>query len=208
MLSGLAEWVAGVVDQLGYVGLLLLVALENLFPPLPSELILPLAGFLVGQGRMDFVLAFAFSTAGSLVGAMLLYGIGAVVGEERVRRWVRRIPLLEERDVDIGQDWFARHGGKAVFFGRLVPIVRSVISLPAGLERMPLWRFVIFTTAGSAIWNFLLIGGGWYLGERWEDIRPWISRYEIVVIVVVAVAFLAFVAYRFRRRRREADGAR
>jgi membrane protein DedA with SNARE-associated domain len=208
VLSGLAEWVAGVVDQLGYVGLLLLVALENLFPPLPSELILPLAGFLVGQGRMDFVLAFAFATAGSLLGAMLLYGIGAVVGEERIRRWVRRIPLLDERDVDIGQDWFARHGGKAVFFGRLVPIVRSVISLPAGLERMPLWRFAIFTTVGSAIWNLLLIGGGWILGERWEDIRPWISRYEIVVIVLVTIAFLAFVAHRLRRWRRRADGAR
>ena len=207
MLSGLAEWVAGVVDQLGYVGLLLLVALENLFPPLPSELILPLAGFLVGQGRMDFIIAFGFATAGSLLGAMILYGIGAVVGEQRVRHWVRRIPLLEERDVDIGQDWFARHGGKAVFFGRLVPIVRSVISLPAGLERMPLWRFAIFTTAGSALWNLLLIGGGWFLGDRWEEIRPWISRYEIVVIVVVAVAFVAFVAYRFRRRRRQAGPA-
>ena len=205
MLSGLAEWVAGVVDQLGYVGLLLLVALENLFPPLPSELILPLAGFLVGQGRMDFFLAFAFATAGSLVGAVLLYGIGAVVGEERIRRWVRRIPLLEERDVDIGQDWFARHGGKTVFFGRLVPIVRSVISLPAGLERMSLWRFVIFTTAGSAMWNLLLIGGGWILGDRWEEIRPWLTLYEIVVLVVVAVAFLAFVAYRLRRRRGQAD---
>jgi membrane protein DedA with SNARE-associated domain len=207
VLSGLAEWVAGVVDQLGYVGLLLLVALENLFPPLPSELILPLAGFLVGQGRMDFVLAFAFATAGSLLGALMLYGIGAVVGEERVRRWIRRIPLLEERDVDIGQEWFGRHGGKAVFFGRLVPIVRSVISLPAGLERMPLWRFVIFTTAGSSLWNLLLIGSGWILGDRWEEIRPWITRYEIVVIVVVAVAFLAFVAYRLRRRRGRADRA-
>jgi membrane protein DedA with SNARE-associated domain len=207
VLSGLAEWVAGVVDQLGYVGLLLLVALENLFPPLPSELILPLAGFLVGQGRMDFVLAFAFATAGSVLGALMLYGIGAVVGEERVRRWIRRIPLLEERDVDIGQDWFVRHGGKAVFFGRLVPIVRSVISLPAGLERMPLWRFVIFTTAGSSLWNLLLIGAGWILGDRWEEIRPWITRYEIVVIVAVAVAFVAFVAYRLRRLRGRADGA-
>jgi membrane protein DedA with SNARE-associated domain len=205
VLSGLAEWVAGVVDQLGYVGLLLLVALENLFPPLPSELILPLAGFLVGQARMDFLLAFAFATAGSVLGAVLLYGIGALVGEDRIRRWVRRIPLLEERDVDIGQRWFARHGGKAVFFGRLVPIVRSVISLPAGLERMPMWRFVVFTTAGSALWNLLLIGGGWYLGDRWEEIRPWISRYEIVVIVVVAIAFVAFVAYRFRRWRRRVD---
>lgn len=202
MLSGLAEWVAGVVDQLGYAGLLLLIALENLFPPLPSELILPLAGFNVGQGRMDFLLALVASTAGSLLGALLLYALGAWVGERRIRTWVRRIPLLEERDVDYGVDWFARHGGAAVFFGRIVPIVRSMISLPAGLERMSLPKFVLYTAAGSAIWNTVLIGAGWILGDRWEDIRPWISRYEIAVIGLVAVAVAIFVVYRWRRRAR------
>lgn len=200
MLSGLAEWVAGVVDQLGYVGLMLLIALENLFPPLPSELILPLAGFLVGQGRMDFVAALAAATAGSLLGAVLLYGLGAWVGEQRIRLWVRRLPLLEESDVDRGVEWFGRHGGAAVFFGRLVPLVRSVISLPAGLERMPVWRFVAYTVAGSALWNLVLIGTGWLLGDRWEEIRPWISRYEYGVIGLLAVAFIGFVIYRWRRQ--------
>jgi membrane protein DedA with SNARE-associated domain len=202
VLSGLAEWVADVVDQLGYVGLMLLVALENLFPPLPSELILPLAGFLVGQGRMDFLTALGAATAGSLLGALLLYGLGAVVGERRIRAWVRRIPLLDETDVDRGQEWFARHGGAAVFFGRLVPIVRSAISVPAGLERMPLWKFVSYTVAGSAIWNLVLIGAGWVLGDRWEDIRPWVSRYEIIAVALIGIGVGAFVIYRWRRWRR------
>jgi membrane protein DedA with SNARE-associated domain len=208
VLSGLAEWVAGMVDQLGYIGLLLLVALENLFPPLPSELILPLAGFLVGQGRMSFLAALGAATAGSVLGALILYGLGAWVGEQRIRSWIRRIPLLDEGDVDRGVEWFERHGGKAVFFGRIIPLVRSVISLPAGIERMPLWRFVAYTVAGSAVWNVFLIGAGWMLGERWEAIRPWISRYEYGVIALLGIGVVAFVILRWRRQRRRTGRAR
>lgn len=201
MLSGLAEWVAEIVNVLGYAGLFLLVAVENLFPPIPSELILPLAGFLVSRGEMDFGLAATAATAGSLAGAMILYGIGALVGEDRIRRWIRRIPLVDERDADRGHAWFERHGGEAVLIGRLVPLVRSVVSLPAGVERMPLLRFVLYTVAGSLTWNVLMIGAGWFLGERWEDAKPWMSRYEIGVLAVLAVLVLAFVAHRIWSRR-------
>lgn len=196
----MAEWIAGIVDRLGEIGLFLLVAAENLFPPIPSELILPLAGFLVSRGDMDFVIALAVATAGSLAGALVLYGLGALVGEERIRRWIARTPLLDERDADRAHAWFARHGAEVVLFGRLVPVVRSVVSLPAGIERMPLGRFLVYTAIGSGAWNALLIGAGWALGERWDTIRPWLTRYELIVIGVLAALLAAFVAYRLRRR--------
>ena len=205
VLIGLAEWVADVVDELGYIGLALMVAAENLFPPIPSEIVLPLAGFLVAQERMGFVLAVVAATAGSLIGALVLYGLGAVVGEERIRRWIDRAPLLDGRDADRAHDWFARHGGKAVLLGRVIPLIRSVISLPAGIERMPIGRFIVYTALGSAAWNTMLIGAGVALGERWDVIRPWLSRYETIVLIGLGILFVAFVVVRLRQR--GSDGA-
>ena len=199
MLIDLAEWVVDVLDELGYLGVLLLIAAENLFPPMPSEIILPLTGVLIGQDRMWFPWALLASTGGSLVGALTLYGIGALFDPERIRGWIGRAPLLDVDDADRGRAWFDRHGRPAVLFGRLVPVVRSVISLPAGVERMPLLPFVAFTVAGSAVWNAVLIGSGWVLGEHWEVVRDWLERYQLIVIGVAVLAVVAFVARRLWR---------
>jgi len=198
LMAGLAAWVAQVVESLGYAGVAALIALENLFPPLPSELILPLAGFLAGQGRLSFGGAVAAATAGSLVGALVLYAAAAWLGERRLRAIVDRLPLVETADVDCANAWFARRGGSAVLIGRMVPVVRSLISLPAGLNRMPLPRFVAYTILGSAAWNMLLIGLGWVLGHRWEVIRQWAQVLEWLVLAVLAGLVIWFVWRRLR----------
>lgn len=205
-MGGLAQWIIEVVETLGYLGLAALIALENLFPPLPSELILPLAGFLTGRGEMSFPLAIAAATVGSVSGAVVLYGLGAAVGEERLRRWVRahgRWVLMSEGDLDRSHDWFERHGGTAVFFGRLIPGIRSFISIPAGVEKMPLWRFCLLTTAGSTLWNTALIAAGWILGDQWQRVRAYTSVIEYVVLALLLVAIGAFISRRVRARREE-----
>ncbi|HEX7067589.1 MAG TPA: DedA family protein [Candidatus Limnocylindria bacterium] len=198
LLSGLAGWATDVVESFGYVGVAMLITLENVFPPLPSELILPLAGFLAGQGRLSFVGAVSAATAGSLAGALILYAAAAWLGEARLRAIVERMPLVETADVDRANEWFARHGSSAVLIGRMVPVVRSLISLPAGLNRMPIRRFVAYTAIGSGAWNVLLIGLGWILGDRWELIRQWTQTLEWLVLGVLAGLVIWVVWRRLR----------
>jgi membrane protein DedA with SNARE-associated domain len=206
-MDSVAAWIVNVVDSLGYLGLALLIALENVFPPLPSELILPLAGFLTGRGEMSFPGAVLASTAGSLAGALVLYALGRGVGEDRIRRFVKargRWLMFEEEDLDRARAFFARYGSVAVFFGRLVPVVRSVISIPAGVQRMPLSTFCLYTTLGSLLWNTALIGLGWILGDQWESVRHYVRYLEWLVIAVIALGVLWFVMKRTARRRRVA----
>lgn len=198
LLAGIATWVTNVVESLGYVGVAALIALENLFPPLPSELILPLAGFLAGQGRLSFGGAVLAATAGSLAGALVLYAAAAWLGERRLVALVDRLPLVETADVHRASVWFARHGGAAVLIGRMVPVVRSLISLPAGLNRMSLPHFVAYTVIGSTAWNVLLIGLGWILGDRWEVIRQWAQVLEWLVLATLAGLVIGFVWRRLR----------
>nr|MDQ3328133.1 DedA family protein [Chloroflexota bacterium] len=149
LLAPIAEWIRDVVEGLGYAGIAFLILLENLIPPIPSELVLPFAGYLIDQGVYSPLGVLTAATTGSVVGALILYGLGAWFGEERVRGFVRRFGrwlFLREADVDRAEVWFIRHGAKAVLFGRLVPVVRSLVSLPAGVARMPLLQFVLFTT--------------------------------------------------------------
>lgn len=190
LLGDLTGWVTDVIESLGYWGLGFLVALENIFPPIPSEIILPLAGFLTGQGRMNYVLAVIAATIGSIVGALALYAVGYYFGERRVRwmivHWGKWLGFKEE-DVDKADEWFDRFGGIAVMTGRLMPIVRSLISIPAGLRRMPLTRFAIYTTIGSLAWNSVLIGAGWILGENWEEVEHYVAYLQYVVIAAVLV---------------------
>ena len=141
-LGGLTGWVAGVIDSLGEVGVGLLVALENLIPPVPSELVLTMAGYLAGNGRLNVVLVVIAATIGSVVGALILYWLGRMVGEDRLRRWLDRIPLVDADDLDKADRWFERHAWSAVLFGRMVPVVRSLVSIPAGANHMPIGRFV------------------------------------------------------------------
>ncbi|GAA4079235.1 hypothetical protein GCM10022233_68690 [Streptomyces shaanxiensis] len=198
-VGGVAGWAADLMEKLGGPGAGLAIALENLFPPLPSEVILPLAGFTASQGRMDVFAAVAWTTAGSLVGALVLYLLGALLGRDRLIAVASRLPLVKVADVERTEAWFLRHGTKAVFFGRFVPIFRSLISIPAGVERMRLPVFLALTAAGSLIWNTAFIAGGYALGARWHEVTDLVSLYSKAILVVVAVAVVAFLAVRLLR---------
>lgn len=202
MLDRLAEWVSQVVHTLGYPGLTILVALENLFPPIPSEVILPLAGFLTGQQRLSFPLVMLAATLGSLLGALALYGIGMAAGEQRVRRLVAthgRWLLLTPDDLTRSEVWFDRFGPVAVFAGRLVPVVRSLVSIPAGYRRMPLGQFLILTGGGSLLWNGALVSLGWAFGENWGRVERYIDWLQYAVVIAAVVLISRFFWHRTRR---------
>jgi membrane protein DedA with SNARE-associated domain len=200
-LTGLAGWAVDIVEKLGPTGVGLLVAAENLFPPLPSEVILPLAGYVASQGKMSLLAAIVGATLGSYLGALLLYWLGALLGRDRLRRIVDWLPLVDVADMDKAEEWFGRHGGKAVLIGRCVPLVRSLISIPAGIERMPVWRFSLYTLVGSAVWNTLFIVAGHQLGERWKDVGKYSDPLNYAVVVIIGLLVLRFVVKRLTRAR-------
>ena len=200
-LTGVASWVVDLMSALGPSGVAVAIFLENLWPPIPSEVILPLAGFTAARGGFTIVEAIGFATAGSLLGAWLLYGLGRMLGHERLVAIAERMPLVRADDIDRTTAWFRRHGGKAVFFGRMLPVFRSLISIPAGLEKMQFWLFSLLTLLGSAIWNTVFIGLGFLLGESWDAIGPWADALQYVVLAVVAVMILVWVIRRMREDR-------
>ncbi|MGW7520157.1 DedA family protein [Streptomyces sp. NPDC054796] len=187
------------MSSLGAVGAGIAIALENLFPPLPSEVILPLAGFTAHKGGMSLVAAIIWTTVGSLVGALALYGVGAVLGRERTVALAAKLPLLKVSDIEKTEAWFARHGTKAVFFGRMIPIFRSLISVPAGVERMRLTVFLVLTGLGSLLWNSIFILAGYGLGAQWHRITEYVGLYSKVVLGVAVLAVVAFVVLRAMR---------
>lgn len=201
--GGLTGLVTGLVERLGGPGAGLAVALENLFPPIPSEVILPLAGFTASRGDMSLAGAIAWTTLGSVLGALALYWIGAAFGRDRIRAVAARLPLVKVSDIDRTEAWFARHGGKAVFLGRMIPIFRSLISVPAGVERMPVSRFLLYTAAGSFIWNTTFVLAGYQLGENWASVEGYAGAFQKLVIVACALAAGWFVVARLARRRRD-----
>lgn len=208
MTQRLADWAVAIMDTLGYFGVFFLVALENLIPPIPSELILPLAGFSVVRGDLNLLGVMGAATLGSIIGALLLYAIGYYIGEARVRALLRRMeatPILSifvhEDDLDKAQRMFTRYGGAMVFFGRLVPVVRSLISIPAGFQRMSLLPFILYTALGSGIWNGLLVGAGYLLGAQWEVVREYTKYFEYGVILLIGLAILYFLFRRLTARR-------
>ncbi|MET8007023.1 DedA family protein [Nonomuraea glycinis] len=205
-LGGIAEWATGLMETLGAPGAGLAVALENLFPPLPSEVILPLAGFTVSKGELVLWQVLLWTTVGSVVGALALYGLGALLGRERMHALVAKVPLVKTEDVRKTEAWFADHGRKTVFFGRMIPIFRSLISIPAGVERMPLLPFVVFTAMGSFLWNTLLVMGGYLLGEQWSLVETYVGVITYVVIGLVLLAVAVFVWKRLADRRRAPQG--
>ncbi len=204
-LNVFAQWAIGLMEALGSVGAGVAVAIENLFPPIPSEVVLPLAGFTASQGTIVLWEVLVWTTVGSIVGALALYGLGAWLGPVRLRRIVDRMPLMKVSDVDRTEEWFARHGAKAVFFGRMIPIFRSLISIPAGVQRMPLMKFTLLTAAGSAIWNTVFVMAGFLLGEQWHRIEQYADGLQVIVIGAVIVAASMFVVARVRQRGRGTD---
>ncbi|MBF8174940.1 MULTISPECIES: DedA family protein [Streptomyces] len=196
--GGIAGWAADLVDAMGAPGAGLAVALENLFPPLPSEIILPLTGFAAGQGVIGLAAALFWTTLGSVVGAAALYWIGALFGRRRMYAIWARLPLVKTSDLERTEQWFARHGTKAVLLGRMVPVFRSLISVPAGLERMPMPLFLALTTVGSLMWNAVLVMAGYWLGDQWETVGDYVGVVSKGVLVLVAAALVLYVAMRLR----------
>lgn len=207
MFDFLADWTVTLMDALGAVGVGLSTLLETIFPPIPSELVLPMAGFASTQGEINAWAAIVGATIGSLMGAWLLYFLGAVIGADRLRAIADWMWLTDAEDVDKALHWFSRFGEASVLIGRIIPGVRSLISIPAGVHGMGLLRFSVLTTIGSAVWNSALIWLGVLLGENWTVVSDTMDRFSIVIYVVIAVAVLVFLAYlihRDRKRKREA----
>ncbi|GGO13052.1 hypothetical protein GCM10010116_26300 [Microbispora rosea subsp. aerata] len=198
----MTEWLIDLMETLGAPGAAIAIALENLFPPLPSEVILPLAGFTASRGEMNLFAVLLWTTAGSVAGALALYWAGALLGRERTLALAARIPLLKVSDIVKTEAWFLKHGRKTVFFGRMIPIFRSLISVPAGVERMPLGVFTLLTTAGSLIWNTLFVLAGWTLGENWSLVETYVGAATNAVVAMVALAVLVFVGVRLSERRK------
>lgn len=209
MLDDLTGWVTDVIDALGYVGVAFLVALESVFPPIPSELVLPLAGFVAGRGDASLPGMILAATIGSVVGAWILYGISAWIGPVRLRAFVVRYGRwfgIKEDDLTRAEVWFDRRSNVAVLVGRCVPIIRSIVSVPAGFRRMPLVLFTVLTAAGSLVWNVALVSAGAVLGENWERVGDVVSLFQTAVIVVIVGLVAWFVFDRFVKPRLVAGG--
>jgi membrane protein DedA with SNARE-associated domain len=200
--GGITQFVLDTIDALGAVGVGVLAAAETLFPPIPSELILPLAGYLSHTGQMSFLWVMVAATLGGYVGAVILYVIGALFGQARAIHWLGKLPLVDAEDFIKAADWFHRHGRSAVFFGRFVPLVRSLISLPAGAARMNFASFTIFTLIGSAIWNFLLVGAGYLLGTQHKLVEEYMHYIDYVVYAVIIGVLVWLITRRILRWRR------
>lgn len=202
-IGGILAIALDLMTVLGEWGVGLFTLIETVFPPVPSEVILPLAGYLSTAGGFSIPLLLFTSVLGAYLGALLLYWLGSAFGLERSIAALSRLPLVEREDFERASDWFARHGRAAIFFGRLIPGVRSLISLPAGAQRMNLLTFSVFTIAGSTVWNSLLIGFGAALGTQYQLVAEY-SRYLNYAVAAALLGLLAWLVIRHERRRRGA----
>jgi membrane protein DedA with SNARE-associated domain len=209
--------VQDVINQFGYFGVALLVVIENVFPPIPSEIVLPFAGFVAQQGASavnatadaaqsdtTVIGMMIAATVGSVVGALILYFVSAAIGPERLRGFVERFGKwfgVKSSDLVRAEEWFDRRSVAAVLVGRCVPLIRSIVSIPAGFRRMKLTSFVVLTAIGSAVWNIALIGAGAVLGDQWERVGEYVGVFQWLVIVAVLVLLVRFVVSRLKKRR-------
>lgn len=201
--GGIVGLTVTIMEKLGLFGAAVASGLDSFFPFIPSEVVLPLVGFTAGKGTTyGLTEALIAVNVGAIVGASLMYWFSVWFGRDRTAWVFERIPLLKVDDLEKAENWFAKYGSAAVFFGRFVPGVRCLISVPAGIERMPFWKFVLLTFVGAGIWNSLFVVLGWKLGDNWDQVEPyahWFSRITIVVIVTVVIAFV-YVRVRELRR--------
>lgn len=198
MLDSITQFARDAVTTAGYPGIFAAMVAENVFPPIPSEIVLPLAGFEVDAGDLSFVLVVLAATLGSLVGALILYAIGLYGGRPVVLRW-GMVLRVSAKDLDRAEDWFDRWGAWVVLVARVIPIARSLVSIPAGTMRMGLVKFILLTTAGSLVWNLILVYAGLQLGANWEDVTNVMEDYSAVIRVAAVLAVLAFIWWAWRR---------
>lgn len=187
------DWIVGAIGNWGYPGVFALMLLENLFPPIPSEVIMPLAGFLVAEGRLSALPTLLAGTLGSVLGTTLWFLLGKWIGAARLRRWAARwgrLMTVSPSDIDTAQAWFDRHGGLAVLIGRMVPAVRTLISVPAGIARMSWPRFLGWTILGSLLWTGLLMGAGMALSASWARVADVIDPLSKLVVAAVVLVYL------------------
>jgi membrane protein DedA with SNARE-associated domain len=206
VLENLTDWATDIVERLGYLGVALLVALENVFPPIPSEVVLGLAGFTASQGDAWVVGMIIAATIGSVVGAWILYGLSAAVGPVRVRAITMRYGTwvgFGESDLDRAESWFDRRSRSAVLICRCVPLIRSLISIPAGFRRMPLGTFTLFTLIGSLVWNTVLVTAGYLLADQWERVLEFTEPFQTLVVVLIGVLVVALLVRKVILTRRE-----
>lgn len=201
--GGLIGFVLRTINSLGEIGVGALILLESLIPPIPSEVVLPAAGALIYFGDLSGFWTMFWATAGSVIGAWILYGVGRAFGRERTRRYMLIVPLIDADDVDRAEGWFDKHGEKAVLIGRLIPGVRSLISIPAGVSAMSFGRFTVLTLLGSALWNLLLIGSGWLLGTQYHIIEAHIDTANNIIYALIGASIAVFIMRRLNRRRKD-----
>ncbi len=201
MLDNMSAWILAIMDKLGLVGVTLMMFLENVFPPIPSELIMPAAGFAASQGQMSLVAVIIAGTLGSVLGALPLYYFGTIFDQKRLLVLTQKYGkyfLVTTNDVVNAQTWFDKYGKSVIFFGRMIPAIRSLISIPAGMARMPMTPFLVLTTLGSAIWTTLLAYAGYILGANYEKVESYIAPISkgVVVTVLLIAAIIAFMRIR------------
>ncbi|NJM20311.1 MAG: DedA family protein [Richelia sp. RM2_1_2] len=197
------DWITNIISSLGYVGIALLMFLENLFPPIPSELIMPLAGFTVTQGKLDLQIVILAGTLGSVLGALLWYYVGKVVSEARLRNWINKHGkwlTLSTSDIDKSKRWMRQYGKFVIFFGRLIPGIRTFISVPAGLDKMPLIPFILYSFAGSLLWTAILAYAGFILGNNYQLVEKYVGLLSgIIIAAIIIFLIISFI----RRQSRE-----
>lgn len=205
--SLMQEFIISLMGQFGYFGVFFLIALENVFPPIPSEVILLFGGFMTTYTSLNIALMVVAATLGSLLGAIVLYYIGKILNKERLKKIVSgkvgKVLRLKEKDIDMADHWFDTKGNKTVFFCRFIPIVRSLISIPAGMSEMPMAKFLLYTTVGSAIWNTVLIVIGNRVGENWESILGVFDQYSHIVLILLILIFVLFIVWFYTKKQKK-----
>jgi membrane protein DedA with SNARE-associated domain len=196
-------WIRDFIEQFGYWGVFLLIALENIFPPIPSEVILTFGGYMTAQTNLTIQGVIAASTAGSVFGAFLLYRLGTILDVNKLEVVIERygrILRLTKNDIYRADAWFDKYGIWTVFFCRFIPLIRSLISIPAGMAKMNFWLFISFTTIGTIIWNTILINLGARLGENWEVIAARMDHYSNYLYLVLFILFILLIGYQRKKR--------
>ncbi|MGA9856186.1 MAG: DedA family protein [Gammaproteobacteria bacterium] len=200
LISLIAGFIIAAISTLGYGGIVLLMAIESACIPLPSEIIMPFAGYLVHRGELDLWVVAAAGALGCVLGSLLAYWVGARGGRPLVERYGRYI-LVSHHDLDVADRWFQRRGDIIILIGRLLPLVRTFIAFPAGVARMPIFKFIVYTFIGSFIWCWALAWIGMRLGARWNTLEPWFHRFDTLIVMLVVLGFGWYVRRHIRHLR-------